>query len=161
MARFIMTNRRAGKFLDSQKTASREAVETRFHSTLEFGASDISTPTPPDDLARRVFFFDADPEEVAVKAADFPQDVIVEPEIPHRPVQRWGPPPVGVQATAVLDAIPMAAAAPLVSVRVVEAARRSTARESSSRCAIWRANSDAFTRRPMPTARRACCFRPV
>jgi subtilisin family serine protease len=124
MARFIMTNRRAGKFLDAQKTASREAVESRFHTALEDNASDISTPPPTDELARRVFFFDADPEEVAAKAADFPEDVIVEPEIPHRPVQRWAPPPVGVQATAVqtaavMDAIPTAAAAPLVSVRVV------------------------------------------
>jgi subtilisin family serine protease len=119
MARFIMTNRRAGKFLESQKKASREAVEAGFRTMFEASADSISQPTPPDDLARRVFFFDADPEEVAVKAADFPQDVIVEPEIPHRPVQRWGPPPVGVQATAVLEAIPTAAAAPQVSVRVV------------------------------------------
>src|SRR5688572_15872983 len=101
MARFIMTNRRAGKFLESQKTASREAVESRFHDTLEANASDISEPPPTDKLARRMFFFDADPEEVAVKAAYFPQDVMVEPEIPHRPVQRCSPPPVGVQPTAV------------------------------------------------------------
>lgn len=83
MARFVMTNRRAGKFLDAQKRASREAVENRFHALFSASVDVVSAPPPSDDLARRIYVLEADPREVAVKSREVTADVIIEPAILH------------------------------------------------------------------------------
>lgn len=86
MARYVMANRRAGKFLESQKSASREALDFGFNNLFAASVDVVNDLAPPDALARRVVVFDGDPEEVAAKATALPTDVIVEPEILHFPV---------------------------------------------------------------------------
>ena len=83
MARYVMANRRAGKFQDDQKRSSRAALESGFNDMFAASADMVTDLAPADELARRVVVFDADPEEVAAKAATLPADVIVEPEILH------------------------------------------------------------------------------
>ena len=90
MARYVMANRRAGKFLDVQKRSSRVALEAGFTSLFAASVDVINDLAPADELARRVVVFDADPEEVSAKASTLPTDVIVEPEILHFPVAKRG-----------------------------------------------------------------------
>jgi subtilisin family serine protease len=85
MTRFIMANRRAGLFSDSEKIASRAAVATALNSPMMAGADLIQDNDPVDMTARQVVVFEADPKEVAVRALTLPSDVIVEPEILHYP----------------------------------------------------------------------------
>src|SRR5687768_11624977 len=106
MARYVMANRRAGKFSDSQKLASREAIETGFRRSFSASVDVVSDLNPDDALARRVMVFDADPEEVAAKALTLSADVIVEPEILHFPMVTVA----GMRALKVLD---ISAAGPL------------------------------------------------
>lgn len=83
--RFVMSNRRAGKFQETTKRASRDALAMAF-ADLSPGMFVQSDSTPEDELARRVVVFDAEPSEVQAKAANFGTDVIVEPEILHYPM---------------------------------------------------------------------------
>lgn len=88
MARYVMANRRAGRFLEIEKRASRAALETGFNNLFAASVDVIGDTAPADDLARRVVVFDADPEEVTAKATTLSSDVIVEPEILHFQVAR-------------------------------------------------------------------------
>ena len=54
MARFVMANRRAGKFLDAQKTASRAALESGFSNLFAASVDVVNDLSPSDELARRV-----------------------------------------------------------------------------------------------------------
>ncbi|HEX2698737.1 MAG TPA: S8 family serine peptidase [Acidimicrobiales bacterium] len=85
MARYVLSNRRAGKFHDVEKRASRAAAEQSF-LLLEPGAEVVSRLAPADETAREVIVFDANPAEVAAKAALAGPDVLIEPEILHFPV---------------------------------------------------------------------------
>ena len=85
MARYVMANRRAGKFLDAEKKASRAALEAGFNALFAANVNVIADRNPQDELARRVVVFEADPEEVPLRAASLPADVLVEPEILHFP----------------------------------------------------------------------------
>ena len=62
MARFVMANRRAGKFLDDEKRASRAALAASFDQLFAANVNVIADRDPQDALARRVVLFDADPE---------------------------------------------------------------------------------------------------
>ncbi|HJQ59221.1 MAG TPA: S8 family serine peptidase [Vineibacter sp.] len=84
MARFVMANRRAGKFQETAKRASRAAVATTF-SAIESAVSVVNDFDPPDELARRVVVFDADPKDIQAKLATSLDDVLIEPEILHWP----------------------------------------------------------------------------
>ena len=99
MARYVMANRRAGKFHAEQKTASRLALDAAFSANFDKSVDVVSDLNPPDILARRVMVIEADPEEIAAKAPTLPTDVIVEPEILHFPVSMMA----GMRALAVLD----------------------------------------------------------
>ncbi|HET9372619.1 MAG TPA: hypothetical protein VFO19_20290, partial [Vicinamibacterales bacterium] len=88
MARYVMANRRAGKFLDAEKRASRDAIESGFERLFARGVDLIGDLAPADELARRVLVFDADPIEVSAKAGTLSRDVIVEPEILHFPIAK-------------------------------------------------------------------------
>lgn len=97
--RFVMSNRRAGKFRETTKLASREALAMAF-SSLAPGISVQSDSAPVDDLARRIVVFDADPSEITAKTASLGGDVLLEPEILHyctRP--NWFRPFGGVQTS--------------------------------------------------------------
>jgi hypothetical protein len=117
MARYVMANRRAGKFLDHEKAASREALAVGFNQLFAANVRVIADRDPTDALARRVVVFEADPEEVAAKAMALPTDVIVEPEILHFPLgqtleRRPGARLLGQRSSTVLD---LPAAAPLTA----------------------------------------------
>ena len=108
MARYVMANRRAGKFLDEEKRASRAAIAASFEGLFAASVDVIADRNPADDLARRVVIFDADPEEVPAKAGTLPADVLVEPEILHFPQaqtleRRPGARVPGQRSSTVLD----------------------------------------------------------
>jgi subtilisin len=75
-----MTNRRAGKFRDGEKIASRAAVGKAL-AAIAGGASILSDTNPEDPTARRVLVFDAEPTDVRVISPS--PDVLLEPEILH------------------------------------------------------------------------------
>ena len=63
MARYVMANRRAGKFREEEKLSSREAVENVMKSSFLSGASIAAANDPPQDTARRVVIFEANDAE--------------------------------------------------------------------------------------------------
>src|SRR3954470_17313747 len=85
MARYVMANRRAGKFQAAEKMASRAAVESSFSALFAGSVAVVNDLNPGDVLARRVIVFDCDPEEANAKAAELPPDVLLEPQILHFP----------------------------------------------------------------------------
>ncbi len=82
MARFVMANRRAGKFHKPEKLDSRKVLDAAVHSVTHM-ATLIHDFIPEDPLARRVLVFDADPGEMAAITREMSDDVILEPEILH------------------------------------------------------------------------------
>lgn len=83
MARFIMANRRAGKFTRSEKLASRESISTVLDSSFMSGASILEDNNPSRETDRQAVLFEAEPAEIAAQISSLPNDVIVEPEIIH------------------------------------------------------------------------------
>lgn len=107
MARYVMANRRAGKFHEFEKEASRRALDAGF-SLFAANVDVVNDRNPQDLSARRVVVFDADPEEISARAATLPSDVMVEPQILHFPVaQAWaghaGPRIAGLASAPILD----------------------------------------------------------
>jgi subtilisin family serine protease len=89
MARYVIANRRAGKFNAAEKVAARHfASEAVFALS---SASIIEDNDPEDETARRVTVVEADPLEVEQMRSGLPPDVIMEPEILHWPVD-FAPP---------------------------------------------------------------------
>src|SRR5258708_18047448 len=81
LARYVVANRRAGRFGPDAQALSRAELATMLSS---FAPRQILQDTvPPDPLARRVAIIEADPSEMIVKMASLPPDVIIEPEILH------------------------------------------------------------------------------
>lgn len=80
MARYVLVNRRAGKFTAEQKRASRAAVAMTLAS-FEGSSRIVSDKDPADELARRVVVLDADPSRVASMRASLPPDAVLEPLI--------------------------------------------------------------------------------
>lgn len=83
MARYVMSNRRAGKFTTEEKLASRASVSKVLGGPLMAGASILRESVPKQETARHLILFEAEPAEVAAKVSNLPKDVIVEPEILH------------------------------------------------------------------------------
>ena len=111
MARFVMANRRAGKFHEFEKVASRAALESGFSQLFAASVNIINDLNPADTQARRVVVFEADPVEVSAKAASLPADVMLEPEILHFPIAAVA----GMQAAPMVD---LTAAGPQVTFTV-------------------------------------------
>jgi Subtilase family/PLD-like domain len=80
-ARFVMANRRAGKFGDA-RLVSRQSLEATLLS-IDPGIDVLADNLPKDPYARRVVVFEADPAEVQAKLID--PNVLIEPEILHWP----------------------------------------------------------------------------
>src|SRR5207249_1926561 len=80
VARYVMANRRAGKFRETDKSIAREAID-RTMAVLAGSVSVVADSSPADPLARRVVVFDADPRNI--KAPSPHPDVLIEPEIIH------------------------------------------------------------------------------
>jgi subtilisin len=80
LQRYVIANRRAGKFDVQAKTLSR----TMMAETLSTLAPQIVTDiNPVNPFARRVTIVEAEPAEMAARIAAAPPDVIIEPEILH------------------------------------------------------------------------------
>ena len=82
MARYVMANRRAGKFHTDEKVASREALATSLH-LMDGGIDVVHDTNPRRKTARRIVVFDADREEMLARQENLPHDVMVEQEILH------------------------------------------------------------------------------
>jgi subtilisin len=80
MARFVIANRRAGKFRETDKRAARAAVERAF-SVISHGVDTLADNQPGDATARRVLVVATDASTIAAMPKD--PDVLVEPEILH------------------------------------------------------------------------------
>ena len=80
MPRYVLVNRRAGKFTTEQKHASRAAVAITL-AGLQGRSRIVSDKDPADELARRVVVFDADASNVASIQASLPADAVLEPLI--------------------------------------------------------------------------------
>ncbi len=83
MAKYIMSNKRAGKFQNSEKLASRGSLESVKASNFMLGSSIIQENNPKHETSRKIVVFEADPAEMAAKRNNLPDDVMVEPEILH------------------------------------------------------------------------------
>ena len=83
--KFVMSNRRAGKFREQEKMASRDALSAALAlpSSTTHMLSDLA---PPDDLARRSVVMEGTEGEMQALAATSTDDVIVEPLIMHERV---------------------------------------------------------------------------
>lgn len=84
MGRYVMANRRAGKFERQEKLDSRAAIA----SSLNFLSAGIDIKhdhNPRRKTARRIVLFEADQAEIEAKKAELPPDVMMEPEILHSP----------------------------------------------------------------------------
>jgi subtilisin len=81
-----MASRRAGKFQESLKRASRAEVDlvAANHAAKLHVVADHA---PADDTARRVVVFDASAEEAAAMRAGASSDVLIEPQILHYPTR--------------------------------------------------------------------------
>lgn len=84
MAEYVMANRRAGKFHESQKQASRAAFGMALN-TLSAGIDIENDNEPADQESRRIVVFQAEPNEIEILGRDLPDDVILEPRIDHWP----------------------------------------------------------------------------
>lgn len=105
MARYILVNRRAGKFTTEAKLASRAAVATTLGLLTESRV--ITDRQPEDELARRVVLLEADPNRIEALRASLPPDVILEPAVERQLHRRV---PIELKA-----ALPMAAHQPAPS----------------------------------------------
>src|SRR5437879_8314573 len=79
MARYVLVNRRAGKFTPGAKIASRAAIATTL-GLLE-NSRILADRQPPDDLARGVVLLEADPAQISRLKTSLPPDAILEPAI--------------------------------------------------------------------------------
>lgn len=85
MARYVVSNRRAGKFGEDEHLHSRAVLG----AALQEMAADVNVlrdSAPADPEARRTVIVEADPVEMEARVRELPPDVLVEPEILHWPV---------------------------------------------------------------------------
>ena len=80
VARFVIANRRAGKFHETEKRAARAMME-RSVASIASSVNVLADDAPSDELARRVMVVEAEPVDVAAMLGH--PDVLVEPEILH------------------------------------------------------------------------------
>lgn len=86
MARYVMANRRAGKFSEAEKLASRASISRAMSGSFLSGASILARNQPKHETSRQLVLFEAEPNEIEAKMRTLPEDVIVEPEIIHQPL---------------------------------------------------------------------------
>jgi hypothetical protein len=83
--RYVLANRRAGKYGREAQMSSRAAVATALGVLTNPKVLADQNPDK-DPAARRIVVFEADPGEVESKAVQFSADAIVEAEIKYYPV---------------------------------------------------------------------------
>ena len=82
MAKFVLTNRRARKFNDTEKMASRNTLD-RTLSGLKPKVNVIHDHQPHNPASRRIIVLEADEAEILALMSRLPDDVLLEPEILH------------------------------------------------------------------------------
>ena len=95
MARYVLANRRAGKFTAQAKIASRFALTSALQMVKN--AKILADRSPSDELARRVVILDADPVEITAMRSSLPADAILEPLIQRKLHRRI---PIGLRPIA-------------------------------------------------------------
>ena len=80
--KFVVSNRRAGKFRDSEKAESRAAVAMAAGLSMP-GSRLIADHEPADPLARRTLILEGTEADMRAMDAQTSEDVIVEPLIRH------------------------------------------------------------------------------
>lgn len=65
MTKYVMSNRRAGKFTDEDKIASRKSLDTSFSQLSS--SVDMLGDKFKGETSRRTIFFKADPSEIEMK----------------------------------------------------------------------------------------------
>ncbi|MEO8275674.1 MAG: S8 family serine peptidase [Thermoanaerobaculia bacterium] len=109
MPRYVMSHRRAGRFLATEKLASRAALASTWSRVQQLASTNVVFDgRPEDELARRVVVFDAQPGELAGIAAAAGPDVLIEPELLRWPSIVYPPQFRGLQKTG--SFAPLAAA---------------------------------------------------
>lgn len=78
MGRYVISHRLAGKD-DQQRGASRDALKAAVSSAEKVTGQEFSIS--PEDLPRRIAFLDADEKAIVNIRRQWPDDVIVEPEL--------------------------------------------------------------------------------
>ena len=91
MARYVMANRRAGKFSAEEKIASRASISRVMSGSFMSGANILSRNEPKHETSRQLVLFEAEPDEIEAKIRTLPEDVIVEPEIIHQRLNTYYP----------------------------------------------------------------------
>lgn len=130
MARYIMANRRAGKFTGREKSASRESISSVLGSSFMSGANILEENQPSRETDRKAVLFEAEPAEIAAQMSSLPNDVIVEPEIIHytdsyRPMDFLGVPretlraPVAFGSNTTLEVVVRSGSEPLFGADVI------------------------------------------
>lgn len=83
MARFIMANKRAGMFSDTEKLKSRDALANSYNTAFAASSDLVSDWSGKKETSRRTLVLNIEPQEVEVKRKQLPPEVIIEPEILH------------------------------------------------------------------------------
>jgi subtilisin family serine protease len=83
MPRYVIANRRAGKFSAEAKRRSRERVDSAL-VRMAHDVSIINNFAIDDDLSRRVAVIEAEVDFIASLKDDLSSDTIIEPEILHK-----------------------------------------------------------------------------
>lgn len=129
MPKYVLLNRRSGKFTESAKVASRASVQTTL--SMLTTARVTADERPEDPTARHVVLLDADADQVAAIRAHLPPDSILEPAVRrqlHRrvPIELQGAIPrvAAAAATTKVKGKPFAATitgagAPLADIEVM------------------------------------------
>src|SRR5580700_7058126 len=86
MAKYVLVNRRAGKFTEEAKLASRASIASAM--SLVSSRDILDDRVPKDPLARRVAVLDLDDAAASKLAREISSDVVLEPlmrrEMHHR-----------------------------------------------------------------------------
>lgn len=85
MTRYVISNRRAGRFRRAEKEASRGSLAATL-ARLPSAATLVCDNAPVDDTSRHTVILDVSPVDIARVRAMASDDVIVEPEILHHRV---------------------------------------------------------------------------
>jgi subtilisin len=115
MARFVIANRRAGKFHETEKRAARLAMDHAV-ATIAGAINIVGDNQPPLDTDRHVMVIEAEPADVMLVAAS--PEVIVEPEIIHWPADRLRTPADFIHSARSALAAPVPAGSAVVDVTV-------------------------------------------
>ena len=83
MARFVMSNLRAGRFTKDAKLKSRAALHDALSSNFMSGATIIRDSQAKRETARQMVIFEAEEAEVEEKRKNLDTNVVVEREVQH------------------------------------------------------------------------------